>query len=284
MEKNPVLPTKEITINGPRTQRWTLQGDDCSELATHGIARLGIDHAFSPYCRVRLRPTGSFFLACLEGEGSMLLEGHWERIKPGSLCLAPPRVLNALHAEPPQKWTFAWIRYEEPPWTKPLVGAASPLRLTQGAEDLGRMIQGLRAEWLSDKDPAQIHHWLSLIHGYIRRLVTPWRSSSRIAELWQLVARDLTIDWKLNSLAEQSHISAEHLRRLCLRELGRTPMEHITYMRIQKAKELLETTDEKLEAIAPQVGYHSATVFSRAFIRCVGMSPTTYRSGTNSVY
>ena len=32
----------------------------------------------------------------------------------------------------------------------------------------------------------------------------------------------------------QCSVSAEHLRRLCRRELGRTPMEHVTYMRIQR--------------------------------------------------
>ena len=73
-------------------------------------------------------------------------------------------------------------------------------------------------------------------------------------------------------------MSAEHLRRLCVRELGRTPMEHVTYIRMQRAKELLEAGDAKLEAIAPEVGYHSATVFSRAFARCIGMNPSEYRA------
>ena len=61
------------------------------------------------------------------------------------------------------------------------------------------------------------------------------------------------------------------------RELGRTPMEHVTYMRMQRAQDLLEDCDDKLEVIAPQVGYHSAVVFSRSFVRCVGMTPSQYR-------
>jgi transcriptional regulator GlxA family with amidase domain len=91
------------------------------------------------------------------------------------------------------------------------------------------------------------------------------------------VGRDLTQGWKLTTLAARCALSPEHLRRVCRRELGRTPMEHVTYMRIQQAQELLETTDEKLEALAPRVGYRSAVVFSRAFARCVGLTPTQYR-------
>jgi AraC-like DNA-binding protein len=227
---------------------------------------------------VRLSPSGSFILGCLEGEGRIWLEGRWERVTAGSLCLAPPRVLNAFHAVPGKRWTFAWVRYEEAPWTQPLVGAGSPLRLRHGAEDFGRVIAGLRAECEGGSDAALVHHWVSLIHGSALRLARPWRGSSRIVDLWAAVARNLSTDWKLSTLAAQCSLSAEHLRRLCRRELGRTPMEHVTYMRIQRAQELLESTGDKLDAIAPQVGYHSALVFSRAFVRCVGVTPSQYRA------
>lgn len=275
--KTTALSWRETTVDGPRTRRWSLDAQHCSELKQHRIAWLGIDRVDAPYKRVRLAPSGSFILACLEGEGRVLLEGRWERVTAGSLCLAPPRVLNAFHAVPRRRWVFAWIRYEEPSWVKPLVGADSPLRLAQGAEELGRVIAGLRAEWEGERDAALVSHWLSLAHGFARRLARPWRSGSRVAALWETVARDLGADWKLTRLAAQCSLSAEQLRRVCRRELGRTPMEHVTYMRIRRAQELLETSEDKLEAIAPQVGYHSAIVFSRAFVRCVGMTPSQYR-------
>jgi len=268
---------QETTIDGPRTVRWALDATQCTELKAHRIAWLGIDTVHAPYRRVRLSPSGSFILACLEGEGRVLLEGRWERVTAGSLCLAPPRVLNAFHAVPGRRWSFAWIRYQEDAWVKPLVGADSPLRLTHSAEDLGRVLAGLRAEWQGERDAGLVRHWISLVHGFTERLARPWRSSSRVAVLWETVARDLSADWKLMRLAAKCSLSAEHLRRVCRRELGRTPMEHVTYMRIQRAQELLETTEDKLDAIAPQVGYHSGVVFSRAFARYVGMTPSQYR-------
>lgn len=270
-------PCKETTIDGRRTRRWALDVKQCAELKTHHIAWLGIDIVHAPYRRVRLMPSGSFLLATLEGEGRVLLEGRWERVTAGSLCLAPPRALNAFHAVPGRPWVFAWVRYEEPSWLKPLVGAASPLRVKQGAEDLGRALAGLRAEWSGERDPAQIHHWVSLLHGLARRSARPWRSGSRIGALWETVVRELATDWRLSTLAARCAVSTEHLRRICRRELGRTPMEHVTYMRIQRAQEFLETSDDKLDTIAPLVGYHSAIVFSRAFVRCVGMTPSQYR-------
>lgn len=274
----PPLKWQETTIDGPRTRRWSLDAKQCAELAAHHIAWLGIDVVHAPYNRVRLAPTGSFFLATLEGEGRVWLEGRWERVTAGSLCLAPPRGLNAFHAVPGKRWKFAWLRYEEAPWGRPLVGANSPLRLKQGAEEFARAIAGLQTEWEGERDAAFVRHWLSLVHGFACRLARPWRRGTRVGALWETVARDLTQDWKLTTLATACSLSAEHLRRVCRRELGRSPMEHVTYIRIQRAQDLLESTDEKLEAIAPRVGYRSAIVFSRAFVRCVGMTPSQYRA------
>ena len=138
---------EETTIDGARTRRWSLDVKQCPELAVHRIAWLGIDEVAVPYRRVRLAPSGSFVLAALAGEGRVWLEGRWQRVGAGAVCLAPPRGLNAFHAVPGSAWTFAWVRYEEPLGRGPLVGADSPLRLKTGAEELGRVLAGLRAEW-----------------------------------------------------------------------------------------------------------------------------------------
>lgn len=272
-----VPPFLETTIDGPRTRRWFIEAEDCAELVACRIARLGFDEARAPYRRVRLRPGGSFFLDCIGGQGRIQLDGRWQRLSAGAVCMAPPRVLNAFHAVGAEPWSFAWVRYDEPPWVNPMVGAGSPVRSASGAGEIARIVIGLRAEWEGGRDPQLIHHWVSLLHATARRLAKPWRNNDRLAALWTEVAADLAADWTLASLARRVHVSPEHLRRLCLRELGRSPMQHLTALRIQRAQTLLEKTTDKLEAIAPEVGYDSALVFSRAFKRWVGLSPSEYR-------
>lgn len=55
-------------------------------------------------------------------------------------------------------------------------------------------------------------------------------------------------------------------------------MHHVTYLWMQHAQRLLEMTDDKLEVVARLVGYESALVFSRAFKRWIGSTPTDYRA------
>ena len=69
----------------------------------------------------------------------------------------------------------------------------------------------------------------------------------------------------------------EQLRRLCLWELGRSPMQRLTSLRMERAQELLALTQDTMEKIAQRVGFNDAAVFSRAFKQWVGFSPSLYR-------
>ena len=54
-------------------------------------------------------------------------------------------------------------------------------------------------------------------------------------------------------------------------------MQHVTYLRMQRASELLEETTHKIETIAAQVGYENPFVFSTTFKRWIGWRPSEYR-------
>jgi two-component system response regulator YesN len=52
-------------------------------------------------------------------------------------------------------------------------------------------------------------------------------------------------------------------------------------IRLNKAKELLKTTDDKIYQIADHLGFNDAYYFSSWFKKQVGASPTTYRDNIN---
>ena len=58
---------------------------------------------------------------------------------------------------------------------------------------------------------------------------------------------------------------------------GLSPLEYVHTLRLEEAKQHLETGDEAVEAIAQAVGYEDAAYFSRLFRRKVGLSPAQYR-------
>jgi len=96
----------ETTVDGPRTARWELNAADCPELGARRVLRLGIHQVMAPYRRARVRPGGSFVLACFEGQGRVLLDDRWQTIRAGTICMVSPRLLNAFHAVPGERWSF----------------------------------------------------------------------------------------------------------------------------------------------------------------------------------
>ena len=269
---------RETTIDGPKTTRWVLEAGDCKSLAVQRIARLGIDKAVAPYERVRLHPRGSFFMICVEGSGRVLLDGRWQTLGKGTACMAPPRVPNAFHVLPGKAWRFLWLRYEEPAFVTPLVSASSPVKVKVDVGQLLHVWEGLRAEWESTRDAKALHHWVELIQHHARRLAEPWRRDERLRKLWAKVEQRIAEDWSVAMLAHEAHVSEEHFRRLCWKELGRSPIAHLTSLRVQAAQQLLASTNDKQETIAKLVGYQSPIAFSRAFKRWAGCFPSEYRA------
>lgn len=267
----------ETHLPGPHTREWIVRANNCPALRNHQIAHVGIADAAVPYTMVRTHLSGSYFLACTSGAGRILLDGRWQLCRAGMACLAPPHVLHAFHAIPRQRWGFAWVRYESPAGQRPIISSVSPVMARFDGQPLHSAILGLYHECQGTADVRAVHHWVELIHSYVRRFTQPWHLDHRLWQLWETVDARLGEDWTLEALAQLSHFSTEHLRRLCRRELGRSPIHHLTYLRMQRAAALLESTDDKIESIAATVGYQNPFVFSNTFKKWIGWRPSDYR-------
>ena len=158
--------------------------------------------------------------------------------------------LLAFHAEPAGRWEFSWVRYQQPPDQKPVMSSSSPAMARFDPLPLRSAVMGLYYEVESGVAPPTASHWVEIIHLYVMRFSRPWQTDDRLGHLWEYVAARLGEPWNLDRLAQRCHLSSEHLRRLCRRELGRSPMQHVIYLRMQQAAKLLSTTDDKIETIA----------------------------------
>ena len=79
-------------------------------------------------------------------------------------------------------------------------------------------------------------------------------------------------------LAQKLSMSARNLQIKTKKHCAMSPNELIRSYRIQTAKSLLESTSMELSEIASQVGFGSASYFSKCFKDESGMSPREYRN------
>ena len=87
----------------------------------------------------------------------------------------------------------------------------------------------------------------------------------------------LTEDLTVFTLAKQFHVARSYFSRLFKKEMGEGCNDYITHKRIEKAKQLLLSTNLKTYEIAEQVGYHDTNYFSLAFKKNIGVSPTEFK-------
>ncbi|MFE9583218.1 helix-turn-helix domain-containing protein [Nocardia sp. NPDC006044] len=83
----------------------------------------------------------------------------------------------------------------------------------------------------------------------------------------------LTVD----DLATRAAVSPRTLARRFTDQLGTPPGQWLLTQRITTARELLETTDLPLDAIARRTGLSSPTNLRRRFLRALGTTPGAYR-------
>ncbi|WP_061298058.1 helix-turn-helix domain-containing protein [Herbidospora cretacea] len=105
----------------------------------------------------------------------------------------------------------------------------------------------------------------------------PAHDGHPLAELLTWVMRRLDQQLTVEDLARQANMSSRHLARHFRLITGTTPLQWLLTQRIRRAQELLETTDDSVEAIASAAGMGTATTLRRHFHRTVGVPPDLYR-------
>ncbi len=81
----------------------------------------------------------------------------------------------------------------------------------------------------------------------------------------------------LEKMAEMLYVSKYHFCHLFKEETGKTLKEYVNDLRINKAVDLLSSTDMSMMEIADICGFNDSNYFSRVFRQVKGISPTEYK-------
>ncbi len=264
---------RETHMLGAQTREWLVSAALCPALAPHGILLAGLTDAGPGFRFVRPAPRWGQLLICTAGVGWVWVDGEWLRCEAGTAYVTPAGVLHAYQADSDTRWELCWVQSSED-W---LCLADAPRLLSVDTAPLASALTGLRREVTEAADAALLPPWAFLVAAYARRMVRPEAGDPRLRRLWEAVGADLAYPWTVEALAALANISGEHLRRLCRRHLGRSPMSHVTALRMRLAMALLASESYTIETVAQQVGYDSPFAFSAAFKRHQGVSPSEYR-------
>ena len=93
----------------------------------------------------------------------------------------------------------------------------------------------------------------------------------------QYIAEHYMEQLSLTDLAEQVYLNASYLSTRFKLETGYGINEYIKKLRMEKAKQMLEQTNKKVNTIAQEVGFLNTSYFIRSFHEYYGQTPAKIR-------
>ena len=82
----------------------------------------------------------------------------------------------------------------------------------------------------------------------------------------------------LDDMSKNMYISSVYISKVFKEKTGESPINYLINLRLEKAKDLLISTESPVKAIAQSVGYSDAYYFSKLFKKYYGNSPCKFRA------
>ncbi|NIK77149.1 two-component system response regulator YesN [Paenibacillus castaneae] len=98
-----------------------------------------------------------------------------------------------------------------------------------------------------------------------------------VAEAQRYVIKHINEKISMDEMARRLNLNPTHFSRIFKKETGETFVEFVTKRKMEKAKELLDQSNQSIDSIAQELAYDHSSYFNKLFRAFSGMSPHEYR-------
>ncbi|WP_267548882.1 AraC family transcriptional regulator [Rhizobium rhizogenes] len=252
-------------------------------LAVTGSGRQHVTHS------VKARKLPNYAVVLVEhGQGHLETEaGGRQSVKGPALFWLFP---NRQHSYGPDEggWSERWALFEGSVVRDflrlRLISEQSPLIPLRNLDRVQRLFSGLHADLLEDTNLARasaasaLHQIVILSARQPSGTTLSPQEGPDIAGIIEALRRRATEPLDMAAFAAEYGISPATLRRKVAAEVGLPPKGFQLRVRMDHAKELLATTDDKIEIIASRIGFDDAFYFSRLFHERENCTPREFRT------
>jgi len=156
-------------------------------------------------------------------------------------------------------------------WTSAGVSAGIDLALALIGRDLGEDIARRTAQELV------VYHRRPGGQSQFSALIEVDRQDGRFAELLHWVRSHLREPLTVDRLADRAAMSPRNFSRAFTAETGLTPAKAVERLRLEAARERVESSTEPIEQLSAAVGFADPERMRRAFVRAFGQPPQALR-------
>ena len=241
---------------------------------------------------LRERATGidqAIFIFCTKGRGWCDVNGCVHPVKTGDFLVVPPEMPHSYGADAAHPWSIFWfhaqgsllaayLRELEVSGDRPVkhIGEA-PQVLALFEEMLEAVEHGYTKLQMLCAAQILAHLMAVLIRAHRSSEQEQPSVQQKIAQTIAYMKQHLNQTLQLDALAAIANLSRSRYVELFKRQSGYAPIDYFIRLRMHRACQLLDTTDQSVKAIATQLGYADPLYFSRLFRAVNEKSPVDYR-------
>ena len=229
------------------------------------------------------------FIYCAEGAGWCEIAGKKHEVAKDQLLVIPAGTAHVYGAAARRPWTIHWFHavgtnvpfyLERLAVSKanPVVSLGGDVRLFALFEDLR---EGLQHGFTLTHLIYSAHSLAHLMGLILRHKEEFWPGETsvreRIEKSVEFMQGHLREPLTIAALAALVNLSRSHYTSLFRRVTGYAPLGYLNHLRMQRAVELLNSTDWPLKHISEHLGFSDQFYFSRAFSKMHNHSPSEHR-------
>jgi transcriptional regulator GlxA family with amidase domain len=162
-------------------------------------------------------------------------------------------------------------------WSSAGISAGIDLALAMAAEDFGDEVAQKTARQLV------LYHRRSGGQSQFSSLLELKAPAGRFGPLLAWAREHLDAPLTVEDMAEQAGMSSRHFARAFIAEIGTTPSKAVERLRIEVARQRVQSSSEAIERVAQTTGFRDPERMRRAFIRAFGQPPQSLRRAARAV-
>ena len=112
----------------------------------------------------------------------------------------------------------------------------------------------------------------------ISKMAYSENSDNFLKKLNNYIEKNIFSDINLDDFAKSQHLSKYYFCRYFKGQTNMTPMNYVGMKKIEAAKMLLVTSNDKIDAISNELGFTDRSHFSKTFKKYTGKTPVEYRN------
>jgi AraC-like DNA-binding protein len=243
------------------------------------ITLAGCSNLSGRYCVARTAPLEHTLFYTLNGQGKLTTIDKEYTLVPNTLAILPTKQSFEVSLTG-QQWDIIWLNLAN---TKRWQHIALEQALVISDQKLDPLHFAMELLY-SETNAILREGVLPILSFYLNATLrgdNQNKTNNRLHNLFQDIEKRLQYDWTIEAMCEKLHYSPPHLHRLCQAQFGKSPIQKLIHLRIERAKNLLLNTQWPVQHIASYVGYTNIFNFSKSFKKLAGISPSEFRRSHN---